>query len=132
MEYKVSLGANKFVGIHDRFSAGEQCSLVFESSEYNLDELHVTITDGTFAKRYTVKDGKFDISEYCKKACVVEIRVDLILGGAVAKTWLLEPFVVTEQGGSFELIPEIALLREEIKTMKQIIKELNTKIYETM
>lgn len=132
MECKVSLGANKFVGIHDRFMAGEQSSLVFESSEYNLDELHVTIADGTFAKRYVVKDGKFDISEYCKKACVVEIRVDLILGGAVAKTWLLEPFVVTEQGGSFELIPEIALLREEIKTMKQIIKELNTKIYETM
>lgn len=39
---------------------------MFESSEYNLDELHVTITDGTFAKRYIVKDGRFDISEYCK------------------------------------------------------------------
>lgn len=132
MEYKVSLGANKFVGIHDRFSAGEQCSLVFESSEYNLDKLHVTITDGTFAKRYTVKEGKFDISEYCKKACVVEIRVDLIAMGAVAKTWILEPFVVWENGGGYEFIPEIALLRKEIQTMKEIIKELNNKIDDTM
>lgn len=92
----------------------------------------MTITDGTFAKRYTVKDAKFDISEYSKKAGVLEIRVDLIAMGAVAKTWLLEPFVVWENGGGYEFIPEIALLRKEIQTMKEIIKELNNKIDDTM
>lgn len=132
MECKVTLGADRFVGINERFIAGEKTILAFDSSEYALDELHVTITDGTIAKRYVVRDAKFDISEYCKKANVIEIVVDLVMRGAVAKTWQLEPFVVRENGGGYELIPEIALLRKEIRTMKKIIKELNAKISDTM
>ena len=132
MKCKVTLGANKFVSIKDRFIAGEKTSLVFDSSEYDLNELHATISDGTSAKRYVLKNGCFDISEYCKKANVLEIKVDLILKGTVAKTWWLEPFVVRENGGNYELIPEIALLRKEIRTMKRIIKELNDKIDDTM
>lgn len=132
MECKISLGANKFVSIHERFMAGEKTTIVFESSEYDLGELRATITDGSFAKRHVVKGGKFDITEYCKKAGVLEITVDLILRGTVAKTWLLEPFVVRENGGGYELIPEVALLRKEVRRMKKIIKELNTKINDTM
>lgn len=132
MDCKISLGANKFVSNPERFFVGAQTALVFESSEYDLGELHVTITDGTFAKRHVVKGGKFDITEYCKKAGVLEIMVDLILRGTVAKTWLLEPFVVRENRGSYELIPEVALLRKEVRRMKKIIKELNTKINDTM
>ena len=132
MEFKVSLGANEFVGIKERFTAKEKTVLAFESSEYPLDELRVTITDGTFAKRHVVKGAKFDITEYCKKACVLEIGVDLMLRGTVAKTWKLEPFVVREDFGGYELIPEIALLRNEIRTMKKVIRELNSKITETM
>lgn len=132
MECKISLGANKFVSIPERFMAGEKTVIAFESSEYDLGELRATITDGTFAKRHVVKDGKFDITEYCKKAGVLEITVDLILRGTVAKTWLLEPFVVRENGGGYELIPEVALLRKEVRRMKKIIKELNKKINDTM
>lgn len=132
MECKISLGANKFVSIPERFMAGAQTVLVFESSEYDLGELRCTITDGSFARRHVVKGGKFDITEYCKKAGVIEIAVDLILRGTVAKTWLLEPFVVRENGGGYELIPEIALLRNEVRRHKKILKELNTKINDTM
>lgn len=132
MECKVSLGANKFVSIRERFMAGEKTTLAFESSEYPLGELHATITDGTFAKRHIVKDKVLDITEYCKKARVLEIKVDLILNGTAAKTWLLEPLVIRENGGGYELIPEVALLRKEIRTMKKIIRELNSKINETM
>ena len=132
MECKVLLGANKFVGIKDRFMAGEETVLAFESREYALDELHATITDGATAKRHTVKDKRFDISEYCKKTTVLEIKVDLVKCGKVVRSWLLEPFVVRENGGGYELIPEVALLRKEIRTMKKIIKELNSKINDTM
>jgi hypothetical protein len=132
MECKVLLGADKFVGIKDRFMAGEETILAFESSEYALDELHATITDGVIAKRHTVKNKRFDISEYCKKETVLEIKVDLVMSGKVVKTWLLEPLVVRENGGGYVLIPEIALLRKEIRTMKKIIKELNSKINDTM
>lgn len=129
---KVTLGANKFVSINERFMAGAKTVLAFESSEYELGELHATVTDGAFAKRHVVRNAKFDITEYCKKAGVLEIKVDLVARGAVVKTWLLEPFVVIENGGGYELIPEIALLRKEVRRMKKIIKELNAKIDETM
>lgn len=132
MKCKVLLGANKFVGIKDRFIAGDETVLAFESSEYALDELHATITDGVFAKRHIVRNARFDISEYCKKASVLEIKLDLVKGGAVVKSWLLEPLVVRENGGGYELIPEIALLRKEVRTMKRIIRELNSKINDTM
>lgn len=132
MECKVLLGADKFVGIKDRFVAGKETILAFESSEYALNELCATITDGAIAKRYALKGARFDISEYCKKAGAIEITVDLIERGTVVKTWNLEPFVVRENGGGYELIPEIALLRREVRTMKKIIKELNSKINETM
>lgn len=132
MECKVTLGADKFVGIKERFVAEEKTILVFASGEYDLAEMQATITDGTFAKRHTVRGGRLDISEYCKKAGVIEIQLDLVLRGTIAKTWKLEPFVVTENGGAYELIPEIALLRKEIKILKRIIKELNSKINDTM
>ena len=133
MEYKVTLGENKFVGFHERLTAGKENILVFESGDYSLEEISATITDGTFAKRHSLKEARFDITEYCKKAGVIEISLDLIHRDKVVKTWLLEPCVVWEIGnGPYELIPEIALLRQEIKTMKQLIVELNTKINETM
>lgn len=132
MEHKIVLGADKFVSINERFMAGEKTVLAFESKDESLDELFATVTDGTFAKRFPVKGGKLDISDYCKKFGVVEIRLELFMRGAFAKAWQLEPFVVRENGKGYELIPEIALLRKEIKTMKRIIKELNSKIKETM
>lgn len=132
MECKILLGANPFVGIKDRFMAEEKTILAFESSEYVLGELHATITNGAFAKRHVVRDKRFDISEYCKRAGVLEIKIDLVARGTVVNSWCLEPFVVRENGGSYELIPEISLLRNEVRTMKKIIKELNSKINDTM
>lgn len=132
MEHKVTLGENKFVRIPNRFTAGEKNVLAFESSTYTLDGLNVIITDGKVTKRFLLEGTKLDITEYCKQACVVEINVDLIYLGKIAKTWKLEPLVVMEIEDVFEVIPEIVLMRQEIATMKQIIKELNTKINETM
>ena len=132
MERKVTLDANKFVSINEVILAGESTILAFESSEYSLEGLHATISDGTFVKRYALKDAKFDITEYCKKARVLEIKIDLVLKGTLAKTWQLEPLVVRENGGGYVLFPEVALLRKEIRTMKKIIKELNSKITDVM
>jgi hypothetical protein len=132
MECKVNLGADKFVGIKDRFIAERETILVFESTEYPLDELHVTISDGRSSYRHTVKSGRLDIAEYCRKATTLEIKVGLVLRGKIAKNWLLEPFVVEEVIGGYEMIPEIALLRNEIQTMKLAIRELNSKIDDTM
>lgn len=111
---------------------GEETILSFESSDYELGELHATITDGFVTILHVLNDAKFDITDYCKKAGVLEIKVELIAMGAIAKTWLVEPFVVRENGGEYIMIPEVALMRREIRTLKRIIRELNKKIEDTM
>jgi hypothetical protein len=132
MEHKITLGVEKYVPIRERIKAGANTKFVFESSEYALDELQVTITNGDYIKRHTVKGNTFDLTQYTLKAGVIELTVDLVLRGAVAKTWLLEPFVVRENGGEYYLIPEVALLRKEVRRLRRAMRELNSKIKETM
>lgn len=132
MEYTIRLCAEEFIGFPCFIRAGANTKLLFVSDEYPLDELQVTITNGDMLIRRTIKDGMLDLTQYTTKACVVEIVVDLVLKGCEAKTWRLEPFVVRENGGGYVLIPEIALLRKEVRRMKKIIKELDTKINDTM
>ena len=132
MERKITLGNEQFIGMRDKIIAGTHVDLVFESSEYPIDELRVTVSNGSIARRHDVKNGKLDITQYCVKASVVEVVVELVLRGSVAKKFVLEPFVVRENGGAYVLIPEGALLRQEVKTLKKIIKELNSKIKQTM
>jgi hypothetical protein len=132
MEHKITLGGEKYVPLRERIKAGANTEFVFESSEYALDELQVTITNGDYIKRHTVKGKAFDLTPYITKAGVIEMTVGLVLRGTVAKTWLLEPFVVRENGGEYYLIPEVALLRKEVKRMRKALLELNTKIKETM
>lgn len=132
MEHNITLGGDKYVGIRERIKAGTNTKFVFESSEYALDELQVTITNGDYIKRHTITDKAFDLTQYITKAGVIEMQVDLILRGAVAKTWLLEPFVVRENGGEYYIIPEVALLRKEVKRLRRAMRELDSKIKDTM
>lgn len=132
MEYKVTLGIGRFVSFRERLLAGEETKILFDSSEYDISDLQVTITDGKTVKRFDVKDACFDITEFVTKACVLEITVDLILRGSVAKKWSLEPLVVRENGGQYYAIPEMELVRNELRRLKGAVKELNTKIQDTM
>lgn len=132
MVYEIALGNERYVPFKDRVLAGKETKFVFKSSEYPLDELQVTVTNGEFIRRHTVKDQEFDLSRYITKASVVEVTVDLILRGVTAKTWVLEPLVVRENGGQYILIPEIALLRAETKRLRKAMRELKSTIKETM
>lgn len=132
MVYEIALGNERYVPFKDRVLAGKETKFVFKSSEYPLDELQVTVTNGEFIRRHTVKDQEFDLSRYITKASVVEVTVDLILRGVTAKTWALEPLVVRENGGQYILIPEVALLRAETKRLRKAMRELKSTIKETM
>ena len=132
MEHKLHLGEERFVRFVSKVHAGANTKLVFESDEYPLDELQITITNGKSAKRYTVKDKRFDLTQHITRACVIEIVVELVMRGTVAKTWVLEPFVVRENGGKYVLIPEVALLREETRRLRKAVCELKSIIKETM
>jgi hypothetical protein len=132
MVYEIALGNERYVPFKDRVLAGKETKFVFKSSEYPLDELQVTVTNGEFIRRHTVKDQELDLSRYITKASVVEVTVDLILRGVTAKTWVLEPLVVRENGGQYILIPEVALLRAETKRLRKAMRELKSTIKETM
>jgi hypothetical protein len=134
MEYKVSLGDNRFVSIHDCLIANEKNILVFDSNMYGIGKkLCVTVAkNGHEEKPILLQDNFFDISPYCKRACRIDIKVELIINGQTAKTWVLEPIVVRELDGKIEAIPEFIEMRREIAMLRQCIRELNTKIYETM
>lgn len=132
MEYTIPLGADEFVKMPYGFRAGANTKLKFTSTEYPLDKLQVTITDGDRLIRTEVKDGVLDLTQYIVKACVIEVVVDLILRDCVAKTWRLEPVVARENGGKFVLIPEIELLRKEYRRMRRALKEIDEKINDTM
>lgn len=132
MEYKVLLGENKFVRMPPTIKAGEQAVLDFDLGDYALGMLQATIHSGTVTRVRELDSTQLDITEFCQKACVIEIRLDLSYRGVIAKTWEFEPLVVSEHNDSYEVIPEIALMRQEINLMKQVIKEFNTKINDTM
>jgi hypothetical protein len=129
---KLTLGANSLVRVSESVRVGEKTIILFDSTEYDISQLSILLNDGISVKHFTVENRQIDITQYCDKARVIEISVELLLKGKGAKKWQIEPIVIKEDGDTFEVIPEIAFMRQEIDTMRQIIKELNSKIEETM
>ena len=132
MKIKIMLDTSPLVRMPGVIVAEEKNTLVFESSAYVLDQLAVVVSDGKRETRQTVRNKAVDISDFTRSAGVLEIKVDLIKRGKVAKTWTFEPLVARELNGAFEIIPETAYLRQEITKLKQVIKEINTKINDIM
>ncbi len=132
MEIKLSLERNRSVRISGVAIADEEVVLSFESGAFNLDNLVVNVSNGKESIRREVKGRVLDISPLCKVGCVIEINAEITLKDKTVKKWDIEPLVIRECEGKSQIYPEIVLLREEVATMKKIIKELNTKINDTM
>lgn len=132
MEIKLSLERNRSVRISGVAIADEAVVLSFESGAFNLDTLVVNVSNGRESIRREVKGRVLDISSLCTIGGVIEIKAEIALKDKTIKKWDIEPLVVRECEGKSQIYPEILLLREEVATMKKIIKELNTKINDTM
>ena len=133
MEFKLALNEKKFVRIPDVLIAGEKNVIVLESNLYKLGTLGVVIKNEHKEDSYVLENRQLiDITEFCKKACKIEIKVELIMSGRTVKIWYLEPLIVREIDKGFELIPELVAMRNDIATMKKGISQLNTRIKETM
>ncbi len=116
METKLVLGENRLVRMPETLIAEEKGKriIALESSVYDLGKVTVTIKNGFKQKKLVVTNQKVDITEFCDRACKIEIKVDLIMLGKETKTWYLEPIVVREINGDFELIPELVDVRERL------------------
>ena len=127
MEYKIYLDANRLARLPETIiiekEHKKETILLFASSTYDLGRLGVTITNGYNARSILLDEPKLDISEFCEKACVIDINIQLITRGKTIKTWELEPITVRELDGRIEAIPEIALIREEMEKRLSAIED---------
>lgn len=129
---EIKLEKSRFVKIPEMFFEGDKLELKFKSSLYTLSKLYAVATNGSTTKRGELKDNTLDISDLCRKACVVDINVYLISRSKTVKEWRLEPLVVRGLNDVFKPIPETVHMREELTTMKKALKEMNTKINDTL
>ena len=132
MEIRLALEKDRIVRIQGVTIAGESNVITFESNAYRLDKLEVIASNGDKQKTYTVTNKAIDITDLCGKACVIEFAIALIAKGRAIKTWDVEPLVVREVDGTFNLLPEIAAIREDVALLKSIAIELNNKINDTL
>lgn len=134
MEIKLLLEPKKLIRINDAVIAGERCVIAFDSKIYELGKLGVTLITKGREKHTFLLEGTniLDITDFCKQAGRIDIVVELIMRGRTIKSWECEPIIVRELNGEFELIPEIVAMRRELALMKQVLKEFNQKINETI
>lgn len=113
-------------------TAKDKLALTFKSNSYDIRKLFVTVTDGAKVRRELLEGEGLDITDMCKKSCVIDINVDLIVRGRKRKTWTIESLVVREEDEIFKTMPETAYMRETISTMKKVIVQMDNKINELM
>lgn len=113
-------------------TANDKVILKFKSNTYDLRKLYVTVTDGNKVKRVMLEGEALDITDLCKKSCVIDINVDMIVRSQRKKTWSIESLIVREVDEIIKTMPETTFMREEISTMKKVIVQLNNKINDSM
>ncbi len=133
MEIKLVLDGKKLIRLPDTIISGEKVVVAFESAVYGLGKLGVTVSNGKKVKTYVLEDDfTLDITEFCDRACRVDIKAELIVQYKTVKEWVIEPIVVRELDKGFEVIPEIQEMRNRLVRMEKILIEFNNKLKEFM
>lgn len=132
MELKLVLGENRLVRIPEAIIAEEKENVLIklESSIYDLGKVAVTIKNGFKQKSKIVKTGYIDITEFCERACKIDIKVDLIAQGYNIKSWYLEPILVREIDKKFELIPEIHAMEERLEILSKDMDKVKKYLFD--
>lgn len=110
-------------------------SVTFTSQALQLNTLLVTIVNGT--KKNTYKLGSenrtIDLLPFLFEGAI-QIDVDLISNGTRVHHWRVEDIIVRQIDNHTEIIPQIELLKQEMKKeldlLKSAIRELNKKLEE--
>ena len=121
------------LGNTEPFIVPENLILEFESA-YRLDKLSIVAKQNDKTLKFVSYDKKVDLSEFTKQAGVIEICVSLICNGKVAKVWELEPLIVLEIDGEFQImeyynnleesqIKPLATALDAIKSDLSMVKE---------
>lgn len=99
----------------------------FTSNVYKLGTLIVTVRNGNNCKLYKTIGEPINITPLCQKAGAIEMHIEQIIKFETVKSWTAEPLILVETDHGFEAIPEIQVIKNDLKTFKQsVTNELNT------
>lgn len=117
------------LGNTEPFIVPENLILEFESV-YRLDKLLIVAKQNDKTLKLVSYDKKVDLSEFTKQAGLIEISVSLICNGNVAKSWEIEPLLVIELNGEFQIKEYYKEITETVMKNKEDIATAISKINE--
>ena len=134
MELKLILKNNRLVRIPEAIIVGEHKKVVIkvESDIYNLGTITACIRNGHKEGSQIIKNKCIDITEFCDRACKIEIKIDLIAHGYAIKSWWLEPLLVRELDTKFELIPEIKAMEQDLVELSKELEKIKNYLFEVV
>ena len=118
---RLSEGEPFLVGVNDTLE------LEFSSTYYLLLDLVISLKNGNKQGKYRVKDRKFTVPEEFLFAGKLEIGIDLITRGDVAKRWNVVPVILKEAEESIKGIDEITVLQNESAEIKKQLADITAK-----
>ena len=129
MILSVNLTAKTFASLaENKILLPEKEVLVqFSSTVYKLGTLIVTVRNGNDCKRYKTIGEPINITPLCQKAGAIEMHIEQVIRFETVKSWTTEQLILVETDHGFEAIPEIQVIKNDLKAFKQsVTNELNT------
>ena len=111
------------------FLLGENEDLMLQlKSNFTLDNVLVNFKNGDTTMQYRVGCNPFVVPKQVVKHGVLDCEVNLVAGGRVVKTYVVEPIVLYSVGATFVGHPEFDLLKVTLANQATEIKELKDKL----
>lgn len=111
------------------FLLGENEDLMLQlKSNFTLDNVLVNFKNGDTIKQYRLESNPFIVPKEVVKHGVLDCEVNLVAGGRVVKTYIVEPIVLYSVGATFVGHPEFDLLKLTLANQATEIKELRDKL----
>lgn len=95
------------------------------SPVYVLDTLVLTAKNGAIIEQVKLNEKPYKTSlKKVLRAGKIEIEISLLVKGDIVKTWRVPDIIIKETKYTFEAIPEIEELKNEISKLKQGFAEI--------
>lgn len=108
-------------------AVNDTLELEFVSTYYLLLDLVISLRNGSKQGKFRVRERKLTVPEEFLFAGELEIGIDLITRGDVAKRWNVIPVILKEAEESIKSFDEITVLKDEAKGLKKQLAEVTEK-----
>jgi hypothetical protein len=125
MQITLNTGSLAMMDLKEPFVLPDALDFEIVSPVYRLNTLVLTARNGDVVEQ--IKLDKKPFKNELKKtlfAGKIEIEISLLVKGDIVKTWRLPDIIIKETKYTFEAIPEIEELKNEISKLKQGFAEI--------